>query len=415
LKSFLERLFFARMQPSAKKPNFLNTIAAVWSGAIFLIALGALFRRLPILGVIGTLLESFLSLHLLLAALIALGVALLGRRRTPSRTANLAVVLSLLAVLGSLIPLVALVRTAWRYNAPISWSEHLRLVAPFTAPPPDQTVLYATVDGKNLYADVYLPPSPAPAGQKSAAVLVMHGGGYVHGHRSMMRTWDRWFTARGYTVFDIDYRLAPPPTWNQAAQDAACAMVWIEANAEKFQVDPARILVAGQSAGGGLALQLAYGIGDGTVKSSCGGEAPQPAAVLSLYGPDDFILGWTLKTRIGPADGRNFSRLYTGGSPEEFPERYRAISAVFHARPGLPPMLIAAGEPDHLVPHAGHVEFVNELNQNAVPNVFLVVPYSDHAYDVVWGSLGGQITRHVLQDFLRKYLPATPASTAHAQ
>ncbi len=349
-------------------------------------------------------------MHLLLAALIALGLALLARCRAPSRAANVAIIVSLLATLGSIAPLVALVRTASQNHAAISWSEHLRLVAPFAAPPRDQTILYATVDGKDLYADVYLPAAPpaaTSANEKSAAVLVMHGGGYIHGHRSMMRVWDRWFTARGYTVFDIDYHLAPPPTWNQAAQDTACAMVWIAANAEKFRVDPARILVAGQSAGGGFALQLAYGIPDGTVKSSCGGEPPRPAAVFSLYGPDDFILGWNMRTRIGPADGRNFSRLYTGGSPQEFPDRYRAISAVFHARPGLPPMLIAAGEPDHLVPYAGHVEFVNELNQNAVPNVFLTIPYSDHAYDVVWGSLGGQITRHVLEDFLRKYLPAT--------
>lgn len=396
---------------AGKGRDFLTLIAAVWSGAIFLIILGALLPRVPLIGVIGTLLESFFSLHLLLTALIALVLALLARRRAPSHAANAAIALSLVAAMGAAIPLAALARTASQYDAPISWSDHLRLTAPFVAPPRDQTILYATVDRKDLYADVYLPPNAPPASEKSAAVLVMHGGGYIHGRRSMMRVWDRWFTARGYTVFDIDYRLAPPPTWNQAAQDAACAMVWIAANAEKVHVDPAHILVAGQSAGGGLALQLAYGIGDGTVKSSCGGEPPQPAAVFSLYGPDDFILGWNMRTRIGPADGRNFSRLYTGGSPDEFPERYRAISAVFHARPGLPPMLIAAGEHDHLVPYAGHVALINELNQNDVPNVFLAVPYSDHAYDVIWGSLGGQITRHVLEDFLQKYFPATASAT----
>jgi acetyl esterase len=399
---------------AGKGRDFLTLIAAVWSGAIFLIILGALLPRVPLIGVIGTLLESFFSLHLLLTALIVLVLALLARRRAPSHAANAAIALSLVAAMGAAIPLAALARTASQYDAPISWSEHLRLVAPFAAPPRDQTVLYATVDGKELYADVYLPAAPpaaTSANEKSAAVLVMHGGGYLSGHRSMMRVWDRWFTVRGYTVFDIDYRLAPPPTWNQAAQDAACAMVWIAANSEKFNVDPARILVAGQSAGAGLALQLAYGIPDGTVKSSCGGTPLTPAAAFALYPPDDFALGWNMKTRIGLSTARKFLTAYVGGSPDEFPERYRAISAVFHARPGLPPMLIAAGEPDHLVPYAGHVKFVNELNQNDVPNVFLVIPYSDHAYDVVWGSLGGQITRHVLEDFLQKYFPATASAT----
>jgi acetyl esterase/lipase len=269
--------------------------------------------------------------------------------------------------------------------------------------------LYATVDGKNLYADVYLPANPGAAAGKSAPVLMMHGGGYVRGDRSMARNWDRWFTARGYTVFDIDYRLAPPPTWNQAAQDAACAMAWIGAHAHEYHVDADRMLLTGQSAGAGLALQVAYGLGDGTVQSSCGGTVPQPKAVFALYPPDDFALGWNMRGRLGPAGARKFLRAYIGGSPQEYPERYRAVSAIFHVRAGLPPTLIAAGEPDHLVPFAGHLELVAELNQAGVANQLVATPYSEHAYDVIWGSLSGQITRHVLDQFLIQYLPAAEA------
>jgi acetyl esterase len=396
------------MTPSRTTPTSRATVAeALFAATLLLLVTGVLFPRLPLIGVVGTLVESFFSLHLLLAALAGLVLALFAWRRAPGRVANVAVVCALLATLGSIIPLVALVRTASQHGTKVSWLDHLHVTARFVSAPPDQTISYATIDGKNLYADVYLPAITSAA--KSAPVLVMHGGGYISGHRSMMRVWDRWLTARGYTVFDIDYRLAPPPTWNQAAPDAACAMVWIAANAERFHVDANRMLVAGQSAGAGLALQLAYGISDGTVKSSCGGEPPQPKAVFALYPPDDFALGWNMKTRIGLSTARKFLTAYVGGSPDEFPERYRAISAVFHVRPGLPPMMIAAGEPDHLVPFAGHVELIDQLNRDGVPNVFLTIPYSDHAYDVLWGSLGGQITRQVLDDFLQKYLPATEA------
>jgi acetyl esterase/lipase len=377
------------------------------NACIFLSVAGVLFPRLPVLGAIGALLESFFSLHLVLAALAGLALSLLARRRAPNRAANFAVLCGVLATFGAIVPLAALVRTAHQYGADISWIDHLHAKARFAAATANQTVLYATVDGKSLYADVYLPAnSPAPTG-KSAAVIMMHGGGYVRGHRSMARDWDRWFTARGYAVFDIDYRLAPPPTWNQAAQDAACAMAWIDAHANEYHVDANRMLLAGQSAGAGLALQVAYGLGDGTVKSSCGGTAPQPKAVFALYPPDDFALGWNMKTRLGPASARKFLRAYIGGSPRESPDRYRAVSAIFHVRPGLPPTLIAAGEPDHLVPFAGHVELVAELNRAGVPNQLVAIPYSEHAYDVVWGSLGGQITRHALGEFLNRYLPAT--------
>jgi acetyl esterase/lipase len=85
------------------------------------------------------------------------------------------------------------------------------------------------------------------------------------------------------------------------------------------------------------------------------------------------------------------------------------VSAVFHVRQGLPPTLIAAGLHDHLVPFGGHEELVEKLNAAAVPDELLGVPYSDHAYDLVWGSLGGQVTRKVVADFLARYLPPVEA------
>lgn len=383
--------------------RILSGVAAIWTGIVFLIIAGVLLPRLPVLGAFATLFESFFSVHILIAGIIGLSLALAARRYGAGRLAIITAALAFATILGAIVPIVAMARAANRYGATISWADHLRAIARFRAAPPDQTVLYTTVDGKNLYADIYLPPNPSA--QTSAPVLMMHGGGYIGGHRSMARTWDRWFTARGYTVFDIDYRLAPPPTWNQAAQDAACAMTWISTHANDYRVDPQRMLVAGQSAGAGLALQLAYGIDDGTVKSSCGGTPPQPKAVFALYPPDDFILGWNMNTRIGPVSGRRFSRMYVGGSPDEYPDHYRSISAVFHVRPGLPPMLIASGEADHLVPFAGHLELVAELNHAGIANELVAIPYSEHAYDLMWGSLGAQITRHALEQFLAQYLP----------
>jgi acetyl esterase/lipase len=392
-------------EPSARLPGRRLLIAAsLLTTTVFLIAAGASIPRLPILGAIGTVFESIFSLHLVIAGFVGLVLAVAAWRRGAGSAAVAATAFAVVAIVGATIPLLSMVRAARFYGADISWIDHLQAIARFSAQPPNQTVLYGMVGEKKLYADVYLPANP-PAG-KSAPVLVMHGGGFIHGHRSMMRVWDRWFTARGYTVFDIDYRLAPPPTWNQAAQDGACAMAWIAAHADTYQVNADRMLLAGQSAGAGLALQIAYGLGDGTVRSSCGGTVPQPKAVFALYPPDDFALGWNMRARLGPSSARTFLKAYIGGSPEDFPDRYQAVSAIFHARPGLPPTLIAAGRPDHLVPFEGHLELVEKLNRAGVPNELIAIPYSEHAYDVVWGSLGGQITRNVLEQFLNEYLPA---------
>jgi acetyl esterase len=389
----------------------LVTLLAVLATLFTLIVVvGALFPQRGLMAAIGTLVESFFALHILLAGLVAIGLSLAARRLGGRRSAAIILGLALSATAGAAVPFFAQVRLAHREGATISWSEHLRVLSPDRPVNPDETKLYATVDGKPMYLDVYLPKydgaAPGPT-TLVAPVVMIHGGGYSRGERSDGRDWDHWFAKRHYAVFDVDYRLDPPLTWNLAAQDVACAMAWIAAHSDDYHVAIDRMLITGQSAGGGLALQVAYGLGDGSVTSSCGGNVPQPKAVFALYPPEDFALAWHLNTGITPATARILNTGYIGGAPEEFPERYRAVSAVFHVRAGLPPTLIAAGLHDHLVPFAGHEEIAEKLTAAGVPNQLLGVPYSDHAYDLAWGGIGGQITRKVVADFLERYLPPT--------
>jgi acetyl esterase/lipase len=391
----------------------LATVAAALVTVLTLvIVVGALFPPARLVATIATLAESFFALHVLLAGLLGIALSLWAARLGLGRSRAVILGLAILATIGAAVPFLAQLRTAHRYGTVISWTDHLRVGAPGPRAMPDQTKLFATLDGKDLYLDVYLPKDQSPVAGSSlhfSPVVMIHGGGYSRGQRSDGRDWDRWFAERRYIVFDVDYRLDPPVTWNLAAQDVACAMTWIAAHANDYHLSADRMLITGQSAGGGLALQVAYGLGDGTVTSSCGGTVPQPTAVFALYPPDDFGLAWSLDTGIPPASARILNTGYTGGSPEQFPERYRAVSAVFHVRQGLPPTLIAAGLHDHLVPFGGHEELVEKLNAAAVPNELLGVPYSDHAYDLAWGSIGGQLTRKVVADFLARYLPPIEA------
>ncbi|MBI3493378.1 MAG: alpha/beta hydrolase [Acidobacteria bacterium] len=391
--------------------RLVTLLAAVVTLLVVVIVVGALYPPARLIAVIGSVFVSFFTLHVLLAGLVGVTLALLARRLGGHRATTIILWLAILATVGATVPLVALVRLARHYSAPISWAAHLRAVAPGARPTPDQTQRFATVDGKRLYLDIYLPASPAsgsPSGTATLAVpvVMIHGGGYSLGERSDGIRWDRWFAARGYIVFDVDYRLDPPVTWNLAAPDVACAMAWVASHANDYHLSPDRMLITGQSAGAGLAMQVAYGLGDGTVTSSCGGTVPQPKAVFALYPPDDFAMAWNLDAGLAPISARVFNTGYLGGSPEQFPERYRVTSPVFHVRPGLPPTLIAAGAVDHLVPVAGHAEMVVALHAAGVPNAWLSVPYGEHGYDLVWGSLGGQITRKVVADFLEEHLPA---------
>jgi acetyl esterase/lipase len=395
--------------PALRQPVWLRrgltTLAVLLTLVVFPIVLGEVFPALPAIGIFSTVLASIFALQIVFVALLAFVIAFAALRLVGRRWARLALLFAALAFLGSLIPLGALVRAAHLYGAPISWMHALRPLKRAERRSPSQSLTFATIDGKPLFLDLYLPTTAAPG--KSAPVLMLHGGGYVQGRRSdFTHTWDAWLADRGYTVFDADYRLAPPVTWNLAAQDAACAAAWIQSHAAEFNVDPDRLLISGQSAGAGLALQVAYGLGDGTVVSSCGGTVPQPKAVFAIYPPEDFELGWNLNTALPGMSARSVENVYLGGSPQQYPDRYRAVSAVYHARAGLPPTLIASGNHDHLVPYGGHLEMIDALNRAGVPNLLVTIPYAEHGYDIAWNSVGTQITRHAAAEFLDRYLPA---------
>lgn len=85
-----------------------------------------------------------------------------------------------------------------------------------------------------------------------------HGGGWVIGgldsHDAVCRS---LANAAGVAVLSVDYRLAPEHPWPAAVADAMCALRWASENAGEIGIDPARIAVAGDSAGGNLAAVVA--------------------------------------------------------------------------------------------------------------------------------------------------------------
>ncbi|MFF3950096.1 alpha/beta hydrolase [Streptomyces sp. NPDC001902] len=108
-------------------------------------------------------------------------------------------------------------------------------------------------DGTPLPMSVF---SPAGADRSTAAPCIywMHGGGMVMGDRfAQIDIPLEWLDTFGAVVASVDYRLAPEATGTTLVEDCYQGLLWICAHAEELGIDPARIVVAGASAGGGLA------------------------------------------------------------------------------------------------------------------------------------------------------------------
>lgn len=108
--------------------------------------------------------------------------------------------------------------------------------------------------GKWNLLDVCYPNGTAEA---LPTIVSIHGGGYVYGTKEIYRRYALDMARRGFAVVSFNYRLAPKWKFPTPLWDTNAVMVWICKNAVRYHLDPARILLVGDSAGAQLASQYA--------------------------------------------------------------------------------------------------------------------------------------------------------------
>ncbi len=216
---------------------------------------------------------------------------------------------------------------------------------PSTLAPVDTVEDIAVGDGTP--ARVYRPQTAAPGTSGTVPTIVFfHGGGFVIGdldtHDDHARLLCHDVQA---VVVSVDYRLAPEHRWPAGLQDCVAATRWAFDHVDELGGDPARIAVAGDSAGGNLSAAVCLELKDGPYR---------PAAQLLLYPGTDFEEEAEHPSRVENATGK----LLTADDMAWFGEQYVPEGAdrrdprlsVLHAPDlsGLPPAVVATAEYDPL-------------------------------------------------------------------
>ncbi|HXG82822.1 MAG TPA: alpha/beta hydrolase [Pyrinomonadaceae bacterium] len=325
-----------------------------------------------------------------------------------------AVSIGALALLISLYPFFSALSAARKHDVSLSFGQY---AAGFwngnnnDEQNDKKTFTFADIDGKPLRLDVYAPPKNTE--KNGAGIIVVHGGSWNAGGRGDFPQWNRWLAANGYTVFDIDYRLAPQPNYLTATGDVKCAVLRVKRNAARFGISPDKIVLLGRSAGAHLALLAAYSEDGARLSSSCAdGEFDENThanenvrGVVSFYAPVDLIWSFDNPANERVINGKKTLAQFIGGSPHEsaeIHERFLLASPGSHVGNQTPPTLLIHGGQDQLVRSENMDLLAERLKEANAPHKTLFISYAQHGFDYNFNGWGAQVVQPVLLDFLRE-------------
>lgn len=229
-------------------------------------------------------------------------------------------------------------------------------------------VVYKTVSGRDLKLDLYYPT--ARRSEQCPVIVFTHGGGWAAGNRykaasGFFAVVFQRLIKEGFAVAPVTYRLARTDS-NVAMRDCVIdckdAIRYLAKNSESLGIDPGRICVMGDSAGGHIAQMLLLASAEQLPGDKELASSPyNMLAGVSWYGPCDFE-----KTDLFNHDDRADFRdrfgpriLGSDTGPSDKLKRYREVSPVNYLSKDSPPLLMIQGDKDTTIP-VKHAHFMKQ-------------------------------------------------------
>jgi acetyl esterase/lipase len=245
------------------------------------------------------------------------------------------------------------------------------------------------------------------------AILHMHGGGFVLGNaKAGIANLQAIAQALACVIVTVDYRIAPETKFPASLEDNYAALRWLHRKAPEMGVDPSRIAVMGESAGGGHAAMLAIAARDR-------GEIPVIYQAL-IYPMLDDRTGSTRKTPPyqgvlvwNPGSNRFGWTSLLGVPAGSSKVPYGAVPARLSELRGLPPAFIGVGSIDLFVDE--DIDYARRLVDSGIAVDLHVVPGGFHGFDAAPDSSLAQNFKASLLDALRRAFESADTAAGQPQ
>jgi len=268
-------------------------------------------------------------------------------------------------------------------------------------------VIYERANGWEGKLDVYAIRGQTP----SPVVIFIHGGGWVQGTKEGSALSALPFIAMGYSVVNVEYRLANVSLAPAAIEDGRCALKWVVAHGKElpYNLDVSRIVVAGASAGGHLALTT------GMLPASAGFDRtcytvdePKVSAIVNFFGITDLPDMLEGPNKKPFPESWPYTTQWIGNQPNRM-EVAKAASPLTYVRAGVPPTISIHGDADPLVPYAHSVRLQEALQKAGVAHELVTIPGGGHG---TFKPEEWQSAFVAIEKFLSAHVPAAKASSS---
>jgi acetyl esterase/lipase len=250
---------------------------------------------------------------------------------------------------------------------------------------------YCTPEDSPQKMDLYFPASGGPW----PVLVFVHGGSWTEGDKAEAAEMQKNMNEQGYVLVSINYRLYPTVRFPAMIEDVKCAIRSLRANASQFNIDPNRIAVRGDSAGGHLVSLLATSDpANGWDGGEYSDQSSRIQAAIVLAPATDF--------------SQEFSNddiqmlVYVAFGTRNIP----AASPITHITSDDPPFLLIHGNRDPVIPFEQSQSMYDALQKAGVPAELVVVENADHSLTAPDGSAKPTLEEidQLILDFLAKYL-----------